>query len=94
MSKKLFKVVCTREEVIYVAADSHEEAEHWATRNHGVWEEDVLSCDTWDAQAFDAPPELSDGWTPGSLCYGNHCSPNPKRNRDVSCIEVLNGRIE
>jgi len=94
MTKKLFKVVCTREETIYVAADSHEEAENWAQKHPDEWEEDVNNP-FWDAQAFDAKEPLADGWTGGSLCYGEHCNRyRPQKNRDVMCQTVLDGKLE
>jgi len=94
MTKKLFKVVCTREEAIYVAADTPEEAEQWARKHPDEWEEDVADP-YWDAQAFDAKLPLVGGWETCSLCYGEHCNRyRPQKNRDVTCQEVLNGKIE
>ncbi len=96
MSKKLFKVVCERQAVIYVAADTPEIAEKWAEQNADQWESDVL--DSWDTSAFEAKPGLSDGWDSKCLCYGAHVnrylSKKSQTFQDLTCQEVMDGKLE
>jgi len=97
MSKKLFKVVCERRAVIYVAAASPEIAEKWAEQNVSEWEEDLIS-DDWEAQAFVAQPGLGDGWDEKCLAYGSHVSRHfHSKNQeclDITCGEVMEGKLE
>ncbi len=97
MSKKLFRVVCTREETIYVAADSERAAEKWAASNVKEWEEDLIS-DTWDAHASPAQLPLRDGWNEKCLAYGSHVSRrfNDKNQEalDITCEDVMDGKLE
>ena len=96
MSKKLFKVVCTKEVVIYVAADTPEIAEKRAEQNHDQWENDDFF--PWDTAAFEARPGLSDGWDEKCLCYGAHVNRYLSRKsqtfQDVTCQQVMDGKLK